>query len=272
MMSTGARISAIMLDWAGTTVDHGSVAPVFALQTLFANHGIQVSTEDARRDMGLLKRDHIRAILHLDNVRTAWAKQFGSEPSLGNLDALYAEFGPLQMDIITKHSQVIDGVPETVARWSSRGVRIGSTTGYTRTMLDPVMVQARTQGYSPDASVCPDEVGAGRPAPWMLFRNAQLLDVYPLSRCVKIGDTIADIEEGRNAGMWTIGLTRTGNMVGLDAPTFVALPDSQKQSLVMQAGEALRNGGARYIAEDLASCEPILSEIENLVRRGATPN
>lgn len=272
MMNPPNRISAIMLDWAGTTVDHGSLAPVLALQTLFANHGIQIATEDARRDMGLLKRDHIQAILQLDKVRVAWTKQFGGKPSREDLDALYTEFGPLQMDIITKNSQVIDGVPEAAARWRARDIRIGSTTGYTRAMLARVIAQARSQGYGPDASVCPDEVGAGRPAPWMLFRNAQLLNVYPLCRCVKIGDTISDIEEGRNAGMWTIGLTRTGNMVGLDAPTFAALPESQKQHLILRAGEAFQNNGAHYVAEDLAACEPILSEIESLLRQGIKPD
>lgn len=270
-MTNHARISAIMLDWAGTTVDHGSLAPVLALQTLFANHGIHVSTENARKDMGLLKRDHIRAILQLADIRSAWTQQFGHEPAIQDVDALYAEFGPLQMEIITKHSQVIDGVAETVARWKSLGMKIGSTTGYTRAMLTPVMEQARAQGYSPDSSVCPDEAGAGRPAPWMLFRNAQLLDVYPLSCCVKIGDTISDIEEGRNAGMWTIGLARTGNMVGLDAAAFAALPESEKQRLVLQAEETLRIHGAHFVAEDLPSCEPILREIEGLLAREANP-
>lgn len=270
-MNNHSRISAVMLDWAGTVVDHGSLAPVLALQTLFSNHGIPLSTEKVRKDMGLLKRDHIQAILQLSDVRAAWAKQFGLEPTVEDVDELYAEFGPLQMEIITKHSQVIDGVAETVARWKARGIRIGSTTGYTRAMLAPVIAQARSQGYCPDSSVCPDEVGAGRPAPWMLFHNAQLLDVYPLSRCVKIGDTVSDIEEGRNAGMWTIGLSRTGNMVGLDAATFTALPESQKQRLVMQAEETLRSSGADYVAEDLSSCEPILQEIENLLARETKP-
>ena len=271
-MNSEAHVAAVMLDWAGTTVDHGSIAPVLALQTLFASHDIQLSSEDARREMGLLKRDHIQAILQLENVCVAWARKFGCEPTAEDLDKLYAEFGPLQMEIITKHSQVIDGVAETVARWKSRRIRVGTSTGYTRAMLDPVMIQARMQGYSPDSSVCPDEVGAGRPVPWMLLRNAQLLDVYPLSRCVKIGDTVSDIEEGRNAGMWTIGLSRTGNTIGLDAATFVALPETQQQHLVVEAEKALRRSGANYVAEDIASCDAILLEIEGLLRRNITPS
>src|ERR1700722_11037194 len=133
------------------------------------------------------------------------------------------------MAIITQHSQIIEGVVDVVRNWQNRGILIGSSTGYTRDMLAPVLAQAAQQGYNPDASVCPDEVGAGRPAPWMLMRNAQLLDVYPPAACVKIGDTVVDIEEGKNAGMWTIGLTRTGNLIGLDQEQWELLPEETKR-------------------------------------------
>ena len=234
------RIRAVMLDWAGTTVDHGSVAPVLALTTLFAKHGIALSMENARQDMGLLKRDHIRAILALPNIKAEWRDRFGKEPGAEEVSSLFNEFGPLQMDIITQHSQLIEGVADVVRNWQNRGLLIGSTTGYTREMLNPVLAQAAASGYRPDASVCPDEVGAGRPAPWMLARNAQLLNVYPPSSCVKIGDTISDIEEGRNAGMWTIGLTRTGNMIGLDVVEPGKLPITQKRSSPQEARPRLR--------------------------------
>ena len=83
-MKQTTHIRAVMLDWAGTTVDHGSIAPILALQTLFAKHAIALSMEDARRDMGLLKRDHIQAILALPNISSEWHRHFGkntlSEP------------------------------------------------------------------------------------------------------------------------------------------------------------------------------------------------
>jgi phosphonoacetaldehyde hydrolase len=256
-----------MLDWAGTTVDHGSIAPVLALQGLFSHHGIALSTEDARRDMGLLKRDHIRAILALANIQAEWKEAFGQEPGEAEVLSLFNEFGPLQMEIIERHSQVIAGVPEVVGEWQRRGLRIGSSTGYTRDMLAPVLLQAAQSGYRPDASVCPDEVGAGRPAPWMLVRNAQILGVYPASACVKIGDTISDIEEGKNAGMWTIGLTRTGNMIGLDVASWTQLPEEEKQTRLKDAERILLEAGADYVVEDLVACNPILSQIELRARR-----
>jgi phosphonoacetaldehyde hydrolase len=265
-MKKPLQLCAIMLDWAGTTVDHGSIAPVLALQTLFAHHGVMLSTEDARRDMGLLKRDHIQAILALPGIRARWSSITDHEPGEGEVYSLFEEFGPLQMKIIAQHSQLIQGVAQVVKDWQDQGLRIGSTTGYTRQMLGPVLAQAAEQGYRPDASVCPDEVPAGRPAPWMLMKNAQLLDVYPPSTCVKIGDTVVDIEEGKNAGMWTIGLTKTGNLVGLDEEKWAQLPEARKTDQLRCAEGILRRAGADYIAEDLASCKQALSKIERRLR------
>jgi phosphonoacetaldehyde hydrolase len=267
-MKQPLQIRAIMLDWAGTTVDHGSLAPVLALKTLFAQHGITLSTEDARRDMGLLKRDHIQAILALANIRAEWSAITGNEPGQAEVLSLFEKFGPLQMEIIAQHSQLIPGVAEVVKEWQERGLRIGSSTGYTRAMLAPVLAQAAQHGYQPDASVCPDEVGVGRPAPWMMVKNAQLLDVYPPAACVKIGDTIVDIEEGKNAGMWTIGLTRTGNLIGLDQQQWELLPEETKQLELKRAGNTLLEAGADFVAEDLASCNLALSEIEQKLRHG----
>lgn len=270
-MKRTPKLRAVMLDWAGTIVDHGSMAPVLALQTLFAKHGIDLCNADARQDMGLPKRDHIQAILGLSNIHTEWHALTGRDPNDGDVATLFHEFRPLQMEIIEQHSQLIPGVAETVAAWQQRGLRIGSSTGYTREMLTPVMAQAAQSGFQPDASVCPEEAGGGRPDPWMLMRNAQLLGVYPPSSCVKIGDTASDIEEGRNAGMWTIGVTRTGNLIGLDAASWGKLSEAEKQSRLAAAEKLLLDAGADFVAEDVSACDSILSRIEeHLMLRPAT--
>jgi len=93
-----------------------------------------------------------------------------------------------------------------------------------------------------------------------------LLDVYPPAACVKIGDTVSDIEEGRNAGMWTIALTRTGNLIGLDKEQWDRLPQSAKASRLKHAESTLLDAGADFVAEDLASCNQILLQIESRLR------
>jgi phosphonoacetaldehyde hydrolase len=102
----------------------------------------------------------------------------------------------------------------------------------------------------------------------MLMKNAQLLDAYPPSACVKIGDTVVDIEEGRNAGMWTIGLTRTGNLVGLDQQQWEQLSQASKKNRLRNAQNILRRAGADYVAEDLASCNQALAKIEKRLKNG----
>ena len=83
--------------------------------------------------------------------------------------------------------------------------------------------EAEKQGYKPDSTVCAGDVPEGRPAPWMCLRNAEHLQIYPMEALVKVGDTLPDIQEGLNAGMWTIGLVMTGNEIGLNEAELNAL-------------------------------------------------
>ena len=93
------------------------------------------------------------------------------------------------------------------------------------------------------------------------MRNAQLLGVYPPASCVKIGDTVSDIEEGKNAGMWTIGLTRTGNLIGLDAASWDQLSESEQQARLKKAEEIMRNVERTLSLKTFNECDSILAQI-----------
>ena len=213
------KLKAVVLDWAGTTVDHGSLAPVRTLQRVFDDFGLPISEEEARRDMGIAKRDHIHNILRAPRIAAEWERLHRKPPTELDLDELYHRFIPLQFSCLGEYSDVLAEVPEAVEKLRRRDLKIGSTTGYTRAMLDLILEKAAAAGYSPDCSLTPEEVGSGRPHPFMMFQGAIRLGVYPLSAFVKVGDTPSDIQEGRNAGAWTVGVTRTGNSIGLAAPT-----------------------------------------------------
>lgn len=266
------HIQAVILDWAGTVVDFGSRAPVAALERVFAENGVVITAQEARKDMGVLKKDQIRLILSADRVRDQWTATRGRAPSETDVERIFAEFLPKQTAILAEFSAPIDGVPETVAEWRSAGLRIGSTTGYTRALLDVVLETSAPLGYAPDASVTPDQVGAGRPAPLMCYQNAILLQAWPLSSCVKIGDTPSDIAEGRNAGMWTIGITRTGNEIGLSKKELDALPPEEQQMLEEQACGRLRAARAHFLARSVAESTPLLVEIERRISTGEHPH
>ena len=265
------HLRAVILDWAGTAVDYGSRAPVAALQRVFEQNGVPITASEARQDMGLLKKDQIRRILAGDRVRRGWAQARGHPPSEDEVERLFAEFLPRQAEILAEFSQPIEGVCETVEQWRAEGLKIGSTTGYTRELLDAVMSVSARHGYRPDASVTPDQVGAGRPAPFMCYRNAIELQVFPLSSLVKIGDTPSDIAEGRNAGMWTVGITLTGNEVGLSRREFQALDSRQQAAMRARAASRLSEAGAHFLADSVAECGDFLREVDRRIAAGERP-
>jgi phosphonoacetaldehyde hydrolase len=265
------RLEGVIFDWAGTTVDHGSLAPVRAITELFHRHGMRLSDADARRDMGIFKRDHIRNILAIPEVSQQWRELTGAVPREQDVDKLFAEFLPLQMLILDDYSEVIQGVPAVSEKLRGRGLRIGSTTGYTRPMLDVLVRRANEQGYHCDLALCPDDAPGGRPHPWMCLQLAIHFRLTATAAAVKIGDTVSDINEALNAGMWAVGVAATGNEIGLSASDLAALPVQDHKRRVEAARDRLMVAGAHYVVDSAADCEPVLDAIDRRLASGDRP-
>jgi len=256
------RLKGLVLDWAGTTVDYGSLAPARTLQKLFAGARITLTESETRQHMGLPKKEHIRGILSMPRVRSAWQELRGCIPGDAEVDKMYREFIPLQFSSLAEYSALIPGVVEAMQSFRLRGLKIGSTTGYTRAMLDLLAEKSAKEGYSPDCSLTPEEVGAGRPYPFMMYESAVRLQVYPLAAIAKIGDTPVDIQEGLNAGAWSIGVAGTGNKIGLSLEDFRALSEAERESRLADARAELQNAGAHYVVDTLAEVHSVLDDIE----------
>lgn len=256
------RLKALVLDWAGTTVDFGSLAPARTMERLFSTRQIALSGAEARQHMGLPKKEHIRGILSIPRVVDTWRETHGDEPNDATIDEMYAQFIPLQFSCLADYSAVIPGVPAMMEDFRRRGLKIGSTTGYTRAMLDLLIATSASAGYAPDCSLTPEEVGAGRPHPFMMYACAIRLQIYPMASMAKIGDTPADIHEGLNAGAWSIGVAGTGNMIGLSRDDFHSLPQAERESRLVQARAELQQAGAHYVVDSLAEVGPILDDID----------
>jgi phosphonoacetaldehyde hydrolase len=221
--------------------------------------------------MGIYKLDHIRAIAALRDVSERWQRAHGSACTEDDVQAMYLELVPIQQSIMPRFGALIPGTVAAVAEIRARGYLVGSTTGYPRSVGEIAARMAAEQGYEPDVMVCADEVPAGRPEPWMLLRALESLRVFPPSAAVKVGDTKADVEEGLNAGAWTVGITGTGNYVGLDRSELAALPTAQRSKLVRDAADKLRHAGAHYLVSSIAELPPVLDEIEIQLALGERP-
>jgi phosphonoacetaldehyde hydrolase len=122
-------------------------------------------------------------------------------------------------------------------------------------------------GYEPDSVVCSTDVPAGRPAPWMVYQNMMNTGVYPAAAVVKVGDTIADVLEGLNAGVWTVGVTRTGNEVGLTEEQAAQAAPEELAALMETAEERLRAAGADYVIAGLEEVPGVIEKIEQVLRQ-----
>ena len=261
----------VILDWAGTTMDYGCYAPAVVFVEVYRRNGVEISMEEAREPMGAHKLVHIRKISQIPAVVRRWQGVHGRPCTEDDVRKMFDQFVPLQLDCLAQYADLIPGTLEVVAELRKRGVKIGSTTGYTGEMMALLLAEARERGYSPDSTVCATDVPAGRPEPWMCLRNAENLGVYPMEACVKIGDTLPDIDEGLNAGMWTIGLAKSGNELGMNEKEIAALPADRLQSRLERAYGRMAAAGAHYVVDTIADVLPVIDRIHERIAAGGRP-
>lgn len=236
---------AVIFDWAGTTVDYGCFAPVQAFVEVFRHFGIEPTMEEVRKPMGMLKRDHIRTMLQMERISGLWKERYGADWTEDDVEKLYSLFEEKLLSILDQFAEVKPYVLETIEELRKKDIRIGSTTGYTDKMMAIVTAKAKENGYEPDAWFSPDSTGnVGRPYPYMIFRNIEALKLRNVREVMKVGDTVSDIKEGKNAGVYTVGVIEGSSEMGLTQKEYEALDKAEKQSRIQAVKEKFIQAGA----------------------------
>lgn len=268
-----SKIEGLIFDWAGTAVDFGCFAPVNVFLEIFKTAGIEVTMAEARAPMGMLKRDHIRAMLEMPRIRALWTQKNGRDIDERDVDNLYSSFEPLLLSSLSKYTGPIPEVLDTVAKLKENGLKIGSTTGYTDSMMDIVVKGAKERGYEPDFWITPDSTGSlGRPYPYMIFRNMEALRLSASWKVVKVGDTEADIKEGVNAGVWSVGVAVGSSQMGLSHEEFINLSDMRKHEIIKSTEESFLAFGADFTIKTMKELPGLIEKINKLISEGKRPN
>ena len=250
-------IEAFIFDWAGTMVDFGCCVPTRAMARAFNDAGFTVTEHQIRQDMGKAKRAHIEAILAMPGIAEKWTDDDVTQLLDGMERHTRSEAATSAVPI--------DGALELVRFLAGRDIKIGTTTGYTKPIMDAVMPAAAKNGYAPEVMVCADDVPQGRPAPYMIWRALEQLGVRTAPACVKVDDAPVGILAGKNAGLITIGLAASGNGVGLPRDAFDALPDAERQTLITASAGQLQQAGADFVVETVAEIPALIEELEHQV-------
>ena len=267
MITKGKKVQAVVLDWAGTTIDYGCRAPLAVFLELFKQKGIQISVEEASKPMGKLKIEHIRELLFNDRIKSEFIKLYKRAPSEETVKEFNSEFEKALFKLLPSYTNPLPRVLETVEKLRDSGLKIG----YTKEMMEIIAPIVELKGYKPDYLITSSDVSAGRPLPWMLYQNAIKLGVFPMSNIIKVGDTIVDIKEGNNANCWSVGIIEGSSLMELTEEEFNKSDKSIINEKKLKIKQIYMENGADLVINSFADLPEAVEIINNMLNNNQYP-
>lgn len=262
------EVKLVVFDWAGTTVDYGCIAPLAVFERIFENKNIHLTREEILKPMGMGKRDHIQTLLSAEEATAQWKEQYQRDWTQADIDEMFAQFNTELLRALKDYCTPIDGVLEAIEELRNMGIHIGSTTGYTKEMMDIVEKGAEKLGYAPDYMVTSEKTdGFGRPYPYMLYENMKHFGVASINCVVKVGDTVADIKEGKNAGAWSIGVVEGSSVANMTLEMAESMSEEEKEARFAKAEEIMKNAGADYVIRTMRELPKVIEEINSRMEK-----
>lgn len=194
-MSAIQEIKLVICDMAGTTVrDEHEVEYCFARSA--QQSGLDMTDDEILAVQGWAKR-HV--------FETFWERQVGSRNTewLSQVDQSYTLFrGILEEHYLTQEIVPTEGCLDLFRFLRNQGIAIALTTGFYRKVVDIILHRLGwLEDGIIDLSIASDEVVEGRPAPDMIRKAMDLLQIADRKKVINIGDTPSDIQSGKNAGV-----------------------------------------------------------------------
>jgi phosphonatase-like hydrolase len=231
-----SSIRFVLFDLAGTTVQDGRPGDslvIHELENTLLSAGAPVPVDVLTAQRG---RDHHRAIRDL-------LQQYRPAPTAtdAEVDALFASLHANLLDRVRELTEV-PGAAATFRFLRSRGVGVGVGSGFPRELIEAVVanLQWGERGLL-DYVESTGTIGAGRPDPGMIRDVMSRFAIADPGQVLKVGDTVVDVAEGRNAGAWTVSvLTGTQGRPALEAagPDFILESVADLPRLWEAAGKA----------------------------------
>ncbi len=267
------KVKGLILDWSGTTADAFVIAPAIVFVEAFEKHGVEISMEEARGPMGLRKDLHIAALMEVPEIRDRWTKVYDAEPTQKDVDAVFADFVPMQLSCLSRYTKLLPGVAELTQQFQKDGIKIGSTTGFTKSMVEILAADAAKQGYKPDVTVAGDEVFHGaRPRPFMIYRNLDMLDVWPIESVVKVDDTVGGVGEGLAAGCWSVGIAGYSNYLNINTiEERESMSDKEYARRLAHCRDVLEKCGPHYVINEFTELPAVIDDVNARLARGERP-
>ena len=195
-------IELVVFDMAGTTI-HDEDSVNRCLRDALGAAGLAVTSAEVNSVMGIRKPDAIAILVERSGRLAELAAR---------LEAIHRDFVDRSIAFYRNDLTVqeIPGATRVFDILKREGIKVALNTGFDRTITDVILERMGwSRNASIDATISSDEVARGRPYPDMIQELMKRMEVSDPRRVAKVGDTPADLEEGRNAGCGlVIGVTR----------------------------------------------------------------
>ena len=208
-----------------------------------------------------------------EDVLAAWARVIKRENpdimtgyNIFGFDYRYMYERAEELECLDKYSNLIPGTENSLNNLKKKfNLNIGITTGFNQEMCDIILQNTKKQGFIPDACVGGDGVTNNmgfRPSPFMLYENMKLLGTWPSKSVIKVDDTISGIQEGINAGCWTVGVYKYSNYINLNSLEESTIIDKNiLESKEIESKNKLLNSGADFVIPDISYLDDVVEII-----------
>jgi len=272
------KVENIILDFSGTCVDAFTLAPASAFIDVFKKYKIDICIENAvKKPMGLYKYDHIKYILNMNDVKNQWYREYNRDIKEYDINNIYNDFIKLQVEILPKYCIPLPKVVETMNFLRNTGIKFGGCSGFNREMIDKILDNTKDKGLYFDSTFLADDIKdknkhylGGRPYPYMIYENLFNLDNKNIASVIKVDDSIIGIEEGNNAGCWTVGICNYSNYINVNTlEEYNKMSDSEKFEKKEYSKNKFKNeSNADYIIGEFDELIAVVDDINKRLKNG----
>ena len=253
------KIKACIFDLGGTIVDRYSITPHKSLIETFKHYNININNKLIFDDMGI-DLLHIGNILEDKYVYRNWYNKYKNNPDYSDVLKLYETFKTFQIE----KSKSIDIIPETYNTFEylkKNNIKIGCTTGFDKNNADIISKVLNNNLCKLDNIVSSTCVKKSRPHSDMIYKNMKDLEVSNPKTMIKIDDTNVGIKEGKNAGLWTVGVARWSTYMNVLPQNINNMNDVIIRERLEKSKEKLKQSQPDFIIETLDELPNIIETI-----------
>lgn len=261
------RIAAVYFDMCGTIVDDKSVAPVEAFSETFRSAGVKLNHDEIRQFMGVAKYDHVKSLVNLPRVQkqlNSFATSVEIEDRKDLYSELYQRYLHFQTESARKWCQPIRGVSSLMHQLKAWNIKVGTTSGFPQRICNVVLenfYRNHIYNFSSKNVLGSDSLpynNGARPKPGLIFELMSRQKIKNPRSVIKVGDTVADIQEGKNAGTWVVAVTETSSDLGVSRKEYNKFTISQKEEANKYLSDKFYCEGADFVTYDVTGISAIL--------------